>query len=268
VDGFVFWTKNVGPFLQHLPEVQAHGYPFVVHLGINGYPRALETSVADAERAVEHACAIREAFGPHAVVWRYDTIVTTSLTSPDFHLSNFARLAEKLAGATDEVVVSFAQIYRKTRRNLELAARKEGFTWGDPPLPEKRVLASKLVGIAREHGLRLSLCAQRELLVPGAGDARCIDAARLARVAGKPIGAGARGHRKACGCSESRDIGAYDTCPHGCVYCYAVQNRPLALKRYQAHDPASPFLAPPPGGGGADPTGTPPGETLPLFRQD
>lgn len=22
-----------------------------------------------------------------------------------------------------------------------------------------------------------------------------------------------------------KHLGAYDTCPHGCVYCYAVQNR-------------------------------------------
>ncbi|HEY6540039.1 MAG TPA: DUF1848 family protein, partial [Ktedonobacteraceae bacterium] len=45
-----------------------------------------------------------------------------------------------------------------------------------------------------------------------------------------------------CGCFASRDIGEYDTCPHGCVYCYAVQNRDLALRRYRAHDPASEFL--------------------------
>lgn len=30
-----------------------------------------------------------------------------------------------------------------------------------------------------------------------------------------------RGQRPACGCIPSRDIGAYGTCPHLCVYCYA-----------------------------------------------
>jgi hypothetical protein len=39
VDGFVFWTKNVGPFLKYLPEVQARGFPFVVQYTINAYPR-------------------------------------------------------------------------------------------------------------------------------------------------------------------------------------------------------------------------------------
>ena len=29
VDGFVFWTKNLGPFLPHLEEIDALGYPFM-----------------------------------------------------------------------------------------------------------------------------------------------------------------------------------------------------------------------------------------------
>ena len=33
--GFVFWTKNVAPFMRHLPEVRAFGFPFVVQHTIN-----------------------------------------------------------------------------------------------------------------------------------------------------------------------------------------------------------------------------------------
>jgi hypothetical protein len=242
VAGFVFWTKNLGPFLPHLAEVQQRGFPFVIQHTINGYPRALETSVVDAAQSVEHAWRVREQFGSAVLVWRYDTILLSSVTPPAHHLATVARLAQALEGATDEVVVSFAQIYAKTRRNLDRAAAAHGFQWHDPPAADKRTLIGQLGPTVARHGMKLTVCAQRELLIEGAEDARCIDAERLQRIAGRPVPAKRTGHRKQCGCSESRDIGEYDTCPHGCVYCYAVQNRDLARRRHREHDPDAELL--------------------------
>lgn len=242
VTGFVFWTKNVHPFLGHLPEVRDRGFPFVVQHTINRYPRALETSVADVERMIQAAWSVRDQFGPQALVWRYDTILDSSLTPVEFHVENFRWLASRLKGATNEVVISFAQIYKKTERNLTEAGRELGFQWRDPGADEKRQLARRLVEIARESGLQLTICSQRDLLVEGAGDAKCVDVHRMERVAGATFQARLKGNRKECGCFESRDIGEYDTCPHGCRYCYAVQSREVALRRYQDHDPDSDFL--------------------------
>ena len=222
VTGFVFWTKNLGPFRCALDQVRARGFPFVVQYTINAYPRALETSVTDADRAIGHMRGLASEFGPRAGVWRYDPVIATSMTPPDWHVANFTRLADRLADATDEVVISFAHIYRKTRRNMDAAARLNGFDWDDPADDDKRELARRLAAIAAERGIRLTVCSQAAYLVPGAAPARCIDAERLADVAGRPIEARAKGNRPDCMCSESRDIGDYDTCPHGCVYCYAV----------------------------------------------
>ena len=126
-DGFVFWTKNVGPFLDILAEVHERGFPFVMQHTINGYPRALESRVVDADRAVEHVTTVAPRYGPRVVVWRYDTIIWSTLTDASFHRTNFARLARRLAGVTDEVVVSFMQLYKKTTRNLDRAAREHSF---------------------------------------------------------------------------------------------------------------------------------------------
>jgi hypothetical protein len=99
--------------------------------------------------------------------------------------------------------------------------------------------------MARASDMRLSVCSQWDFLVPGAVNARCIDADRLSDIAGRSLHISLRGGRKECGCYASRDIGEYDTCPHGCTYCYAVRDRELARQRFQAHDPASEFLFPP-----------------------
>ncbi|MDJ0949963.1 MAG: DUF1848 domain-containing protein [Alphaproteobacteria bacterium] len=245
VDGLVFWTKNLGDFADHLDSLRAHGYPFVVHYSINGYPRALETSVTDAQRSVAHMRHLRDRFGPRVAVWRYDPVIDTDLTPLDWHRENFARLAVATRGLTDEAVVSFAHIYRKTRRNLSAAARRAGFAWRDPAPEEKRALAARLVEIAADSGMRLTVCSQPAVLVPGAEPARCIDAVRLADLAGAPVPGRLKGNRPGCGCYESRDIGAYDTCPHGCVYCYAVQNRALAQRRFRQHDPDAEYLIAP-----------------------
>src|SRR5579863_4850689 len=127
VDGFVFWTKNIGPFLKHLPEVREKGYPFIVQHTINGYPRELEFRVINYAHTVEHIKRLASDYGSDVVVWRYDPIVFSSLTPIDWHRRNFEKLAQSLRDTTDEVVVSFAQIYRKTKRNMDWAAQKFNF---------------------------------------------------------------------------------------------------------------------------------------------
>jgi Domain of unknown function (DUF1848) len=256
VDGFVFWTKHVGPFARVLREVHARGYPFIVQHTINGYPHALESRVADVRRIAEAARRVADAYGPAVLVWRYDPILLTSLTPAHWHRDRFARIAHLLDGATDEVVISFAQVYQKTRRNVAAAAAEYAFTWDAherATQDEVRELIADLAAIARSHSMTTSICSQPEYSVEGVtADARCVDAVRLARVAGRPLASGQRlkGNRDGCGCYESRDIGAYDTCPHGCVYCYAVRERDLALRRYQAHDPEDEYLVRPTGSSG------------------
>ncbi len=242
VDAFVFWTKNAGPFLDTLDEVRRE-FAFVIQYAINGYPRELEWSVTAAGRSAEHMKRIVGSFGRRAAVWRYDTIVLSSITDADFHRANFEQLAGVLEGTTDEGVVSFMQIYKKTRRNMDAASRLFHFSWNDPEIEEKKALLTDLSAIARSRGMALTVCTQPELLIEGvAGEARCIDAIRLSEVAGRLIGAKMHGVRPGCACYQSRDIGEYDTCPHGCVYCYAVTNRAVARQRHDRHDPDSEFL--------------------------
>lgn len=240
VEGFVFWTRNLRPFLPTLARLKMQGFPFVVQMTITGYPRAIDAATIAREAAVEQLQEVARLYGPKAAVWRYDPVVASSLTPPDWHGENFAQLAGALAGAVNEVVLSFAQVYAKTKRNLDRAAAEHGFLWDDPPEVEKIALLKRLGGIARAAGVTPSLCAQRELQESaGLAPARCVDDARLSEVAGRSIAAANKSHRKECGCAASVDIGAYDSCPHGCAYCYAVRSRDAAKRRFAEHDSAS-----------------------------
>ena len=58
-DGFVFWTRNAGPFLPVLEEVKRRGFPFVVQFTITGTPRVLEPGTLETAAAI---AAYRKAY--------------------------------------------------------------------------------------------------------------------------------------------------------------------------------------------------------------
>lgn len=245
VDGIVFWTRNIGPFLPVLDHVHAVGLPFVVQYTVTGYPRALDASTIPVELAISHLRTIVQRFGSRVAVWRYDPVVFSSVTPAQQHEEGFSRLCQSLAGVVDEVVLSVMQPYRKTRRALDRAATAHGFSWIDPDSEEKTRLLARLAVIARSHDISATICGQPELLVPGLGEAACIDLRRLSDLAGRAIQAPRKPHRPDCACWASRDIGAYDSCQHGCAYCYAVGSVRLARERHRAHDPDGACLFPP-----------------------
>ena len=245
VSGIVFWTRNFAPLMDRLAPVEERGWPFVVQFTVTGYPRPLEPSTIRAEDAAAQIAQLARRFGPRAAVWRYDPVLLSSATGPDWHRATFTRLARMLRGHVDEAVLSFVEPYRKTRRNLDRLARRAGIGWRLPEPDEKAALVRDLAAIAGDAGMALTLCTQPALaaLVPGiAAPARCIDTGRLGDVAGRPVAAPVKGNRPGCLCAASRDIGAYDTCPHGCAYCYAVADRSRAKAAYAAQDAGAEML--------------------------
>lgn len=232
------WTRNIGPLLPRLDAVQA-ALPFAVTFTLTGYPRALEKATLPAERAVAQLRDLANRFGRRVAVWRYDPVVISDLTPPDWHRAQVARIARELRGVVDEATFSFLQPYAKSARHLDAAARQHGFAWRDPPDDEKKALLAELATIARQEGMTPTLCAQPHLLSPAIEAAHCIDARRLSDIAGAEIASKEKGNRPGCACALSRDIGAYDTCAQGCAYCYAVRAPDLAQRNLAAHDPQS-----------------------------
>jgi hypothetical protein len=240
VRAFVFWTRNPAPLMRKFEYIEARETPFYFLFTINGYPKALERSNPPVHRAIEIFCRLSGRVGPERVRWRYDPIVITREMGADFHLRNFERIARGLEGATMACIFSFMDLYGKVRRNME--AVPESSRPIEPSLGERLRLSVALAEIGGCYEIRLRACCEDELVAGGIEKARCVDPELLGRIAPTGKSLPTRPTREECGCTASRDIGGYDTCPHGCVYCYANASPEAAIRRYRRLDPALPML--------------------------
>ncbi len=257
VDAIVFWTRNPGALARAADRLEELGHRRAVALvtitGLAGTDRGavLEPGVVPTDRAVAGFLRLAERWGdPRRLAWRYDPVILGPRDTPAEHLDRFAGLARRLAGATDRAIVSFLDLYRKTRRRL--AAAGYPVEMPAPGSPVLRELAAGLAALAREHGMALELCAEPPVYGgTGARPGRCIDPVRLAAL--WPDRAFPRrkdpGQRPDCGCCPAVDVGLPDTCLAGCAYCYAVRSPDLARRNRARHDPAGDALLPlpPPG---------------------
>ena len=237
VSAIVFWSKNYAPLIPHLDELDRAGWGMVFHFTITGLPRPFEPLVPDAGEAVQCARSLAERYGPDAVLWRYDPVLISSVTSPEYHLSRFAELCRAMEGATRTCFFSFAVFYGKVLRNTQALEAEAQIVCYDLPRDDRVELALGMADIAAEHGIEMLSCCGDYLVGGRIRKAHCVDPELLTRLFADRIGqVRARPTREECGCFESTDIGAYDTCPHGCVYCYANTGKAAAVANHARHD--------------------------------
>ncbi|UCE26273.1 MAG: DUF1848 family protein, partial [Candidatus Coatesbacteria bacterium] len=182
-------------------------------------------------------------YSPKHINWRYDPVVISNATPTDYHVERFERIAKALEGSVKRCYFSFPTFYDKVKKNLALLRRETDIDAFDPDTTIKQELAGRLADIAAEHGIDLYTCCGDYLISDDIYKASCIDADIIADLFyGGRLDVSRKPTRNECGCFASVDIGAYDTCVHGCVYCYANMNKAAAKRRYEEHDPSSAFL--------------------------
>ena len=156
-------------------------------------------------------------------------------------LEKIAHIADALDGYAENLVFSFADIasYKKVSRNLH----QSGIDYREWDEESMREFASRLSTLNRDNwNFRLTTCAERiDLSEYGIEHNRCIDPELISRLSPEDTvlqnflynAKTDNGQRKACGCILSKDIGAYNTCPHGCLYCYANTSPASAGANYK-----------------------------------
>lgn len=246
VMALVFWSKNYIPLLPHLDELDDRGYRAIFHFTITGLPGVFEPHVPDVDSLIKCARDLSSRYGPDAVMWRYDPVLISNVTDRAYHLRRFTGLCEALEEVVKRCYFSFTTFYRKVQRNTEALRREAEVICHDIPTPDRIEMANTLAEIAAGHGIEMFACCSEYLVGGKVHKAHCVDAELLYRLYPDKVGRLDKlPTRDGCGCCKCTDIGAYDTCPHGCVYCYANTRPQVALRNFNQHDPLSDNLCGP-----------------------
>ncbi len=242
VDCFVFWSKDFTPFVPALDTLDRLGHRFYFNYTVTAVPAIFEQNVNRAA-ALKTLLYLSERYSPRHINWRFDPIVLSSISDGAFYLDAFERLAGQLVGRIERCYFSFVTQYEKVKRNLLPLRTDQGIRLLETDTEEKIALAHRLAAIAERFGIQMYSCCGEWLLGPSIHQAHCVDGGVIEQLffpQGFPYQE--KPTRKECGCTESIDIGTYDTCPHGCLYCYANANKAVARAAFDRHDPDSAFL--------------------------
>lgn len=235
VDCVVFCSKNYRPILPRLHEITDRFNSYCYYT-ITAYGRDVEPGVPSINESMQTLIELAGIVGRQRVAWRYDPVLLTKTYTVERHLETFDRMARTLAPHIDRCIFSFVEIYEKVKFNMpELVMLTE---------ESMDKLARGMGEIAAQYGIYLQACGtdgdfSRYGIHPSGcmtldilGAANNVEFRTLKH----------KGMRHGCHCIESRDIGAYDTCPNGCKYCYANKDPRKAAENFKLHDPTSPLL--------------------------
>ena len=98
--------------------------------------------------------------------------------------------------------------------------------------------------VTKSYNMSIDTCAETmDLSKFGITHGKCIDDKLISDIVGYDIKANKdKNQRLPCGCIESFDIGAYNTCLSKCVYCYANYSEKKIDEMHSKYDKTSPLL--------------------------
>ena len=235
----------------------------------------LEKNVPPLKQRIETFKQLTNALGKGHVIWRFDPLVLTDNINIDKLLDKVENIGNQLLGYTEKLVFSFADIlsYRKVQANLQ-KANINYIDWQENQMRESARRLSVLnqkwgyelatcgekIDLT-EFGVKKNHCVDDELIIKLAyDDKKLMDYLKVKFYPmpqkslfgdSEPLPDSAiifpngmyalhgdnkdKGQRAFCGCIKSKDIGEYNTCVHGCEYCYANASKQAAVMNYKCH---------------------------------
>jgi DNA repair photolyase len=259
----VFWTKNAEPMMKYLSELDKRGINYYFTYTLNDYEKEkLEPKVPPLQQRIDAFKRLSNTIGKGRAVWRFDPLILTNTITVDTLLDKIYGIGKQIHTHTEKLVISFIDInlYKKVRQNLVAAGFRDckEFT-----IEDMKEIAKGLQEMNKEWNIEIATCAEAtDLSEYGINHNKCIDDELMIRQFShdkelmdflgyvppqegllpfiEAKGKGTKvlkdlGQRKDCGCIPSKDIGQYDTCINGCIYCYANTSPRIAQMNYQKH---------------------------------
>lgn len=237
VDCIVFWSKNPAPMLEKLDKLKEYNYYF--QFTLNPYGPDIENHLPAISKRIDIFKRLSDRIGKEKVIWRYDPVLTNETYTPGFHKEKFAEIAYELKEHTEKCMLGFIDHYQHIRTavgqfNIQPLLKAD--------IEEMAVSFKKTVDTC---SIQLDTCTVKvDLTHLGIPGGLCIDNQLVERIAGYPISVRKdKNQRDICRCAESIDIGTYESCLNGCIYCYAIKGNYNTVKyNLNKHDKDSPML--------------------------
>jgi hypothetical protein len=233
VDCIVFWSKDPLPMIRNLSELDKLGYKYYFQFTLTPYDTDIEPNLRPKTDIISTFTELSDRIGRERIVWRYDPIIIDETYDTEYHKNQFSEMCEQLARYTDTVVISFVDLYAKLKNKFIR------------PVTEAEIaeLSEFISETSTGAGLSAVSCCESGLSKYGISASNCIDKARIERIIGSTLNLKEdKNQRENCCCYESIDIGTYNTCINGCMYCYASNSQKTAQQRFREHDPESELL--------------------------
>ena len=234
IDCIIFCTKNPKPMFENLEKIDKFNQYW--HITITPYEKEIEPNVPPINDVLESFKYLSKKLGKENVTLRYDPIFINEKYTLEKHIESFEYIINSLSGYTTEAIISFIDLYEKTKRNFPKAR--------EVTKDERLKLGKEFAQIGKKNNITIKTCVEgSELDKFGIDSSGCMTKEVIERAINKNLNVPKQKARNGeCYCLLNNDIGEYNTCDHGCLYCYANSNKRLVKRNLKLHDPKSPIL--------------------------
>ena len=117
IDIICFCTKNPKPMLSRLDLIK--DYKQFWFVTITPYNQTIEPYVPNKNEIIRSFIELSKKIGSRCIGWRYDPIFLNDYYTIEYHLRIFEKMCQKLTGYTHQCVISFIDLYQKTKKNFK-----------------------------------------------------------------------------------------------------------------------------------------------------